>query len=164
VVGIRFATPAEQELLCGAIALRDHVVPGGLAPVVDGRRAGDDRHHLRRETAEVVARLVVVDVHQLGELPDAREARGLGLEIGRRVAGQLRRLVRLGFRHSGLETLVHEQAPDLLVVEVADQRLDIDAAIAELSAFAVGLHDLGLERNDAGQAGLELVHRPGIYR
>ena len=129
VVGIGLAAPAEQELLGGRLALGDDVVRSRLAPVVDGRRLGDDRHHLRRKAGQVVARLGVVDVDELLELPDAGQPRGLGLEVGRRVPRQARGLVRLRVGHSRFQALVDEQAPDLLVGNGADELLDIDAAI-----------------------------------
>ena len=161
---VGLAAPAEQEPLGGGLALRDDVVrrPARVA-VGDARRAGDDRHHLRREPPEVVARLLVGDLVELAELPLAGEARGLGLEVGRRVAGQRRRLVRLGLGHGRVEVVVDEQAPDVLVRVVADELLDVDAAIAERAAFAVGLGDLGLDGDDAFEARLEVVHRRGIY-
>ena len=56
-----------------------------------------------------------------------------------------------------LERLVDEQPPHLLERNVADELLDVDAAVAELAAVAVGLGDLGLERDDAGEARAELV-------
>ena len=91
----------------------------------------------------------------------ARESRGLGLQVGRRVAGQACRLVRLGVRHPRLEALVDEQAPDLLVRVLADELLDVDAAIAERAALPVGLGDLRLEGDDALEPWLEVVHLPG---
>ena len=75
----------------------------------------DDRHHLRGEPREIVAGLLGVDVDELLQLPDRREAGRLGLEVGGSVPGERRRLVRLGVRHPRLEVLVDEQAPDLLV-------------------------------------------------
>ena len=51
-------------------------------PVGEACRARDDRHHLRREPPEVLARLLVGDLVQLAELPDAGEPRRLGLEVG----------------------------------------------------------------------------------
>ena len=56
----------------------------------------------------------------------------------------------------GQERAVDEQAPDLLEGDVADEVLDVDAAVAERAAFLVGLGDLGRERDDAFEAGLDL--------
>ena len=133
-------------------------------PVREPRRPRDDRHHLGRKPAEVLARLLVGDLVQLPELPDSREPRGFRLEVGRRVAGQRRRLVRLRVRHRRVEIVVDQEAPDLLVRHLADELLDVDAAIPERAAFAVGLGDLGLDRDDPLETGLELVHLPRIYR
>ena len=56
-----------------------------------------------------------------------------------------------------LERLVDEQPPDLLERDLPDELLDVDAAVAELAALAVGLGDLGLEGDDACEAGAELA-------
>jgi len=41
---------------------------------------------------------------------------------------------------------------------LADELLDVDAAVTELAALAVRLGDLGLEGDDSGEARAELVH------
>ena len=67
---------------------------------------------------------------------------------------------------AGLEVLVHEQAPHLLVRDVPNELLDVDTAVSERTAFAIGLGDLGLDRDDALEAGLEVrdfAHRPRRY-
>src|SRR5262249_18399972 len=56
-----------------------------------------------------------------------------------------------------LERAVDEQSPDLLERHVADEVLDVDAAIAELPSLLVGLGDLRLEGDDTGEAGREVV-------
>ena len=56
-------------------------------------------------------------------------------------------------RQPGMRRLVDEQAPDLLERDVADEILDVDTAVAQRTALAVGLRDLGLERNHACEAG-----------
>ncbi len=125
-----------------------------------------DGHDLRGEAPEVVARLSVRDLVQLAQAPDAREAGNLGLSIGRRSACEIDRFVRLGLRHAGLEALVHEQSPDLLVRHPADQLLDVDASVAEGSALAVRLGDLGLDGDDALEPRAKLnrlAHPAGRY-
>ena len=69
----------------------------------------------------------------------------------------------LGRRHPRLEAVVDEQTPDLLERVVADELLDVDTAIAERRALAVGLGDLGLERDHTLEAGSKLVHTHGRY-
>ena len=54
--------------------------------------------------------------------------------------------------------VVDEQAPDLLEVEPADQLLDVDAAVAQRAAVAVGLGDFGGEGEYSLQAILDF-HR-----
>ena len=132
----------------------------GSRPSALARRARDDLHHLRRKPAEVLAGLLVGDLVQLAELPLAGQPRGLGLEVGGRVPGQRRGLVRLGIGHLRVEVVVDEQAPDRLVRVVADELLDVDPAIAERAAFAVGLGDLRLDGDDALETRLEVVHGP----
>ena len=97
------------------------------------------------------------------EAPLAADARRHGLEVGRRVPGQAAALVRLCDRQAGLEALVDEQAPHLLEPVAADQLLDVDAAVAQRPAVAVRLGDLRLERDDALEPWLEVVHRAGPY-
>ena len=156
---VGLAAPAEQELLGGGLPAGDHLVGNRVGVAVgQARRAGDDRHHLRREPAEVVARLLVGDLVQLAELPGAREACRLGLEVGRRVPGERRRLVRLRLGHRRVEIVVDEQAPDALVRVVADELLDVDAPIAERAALAVRLGDLRFDGDDTLEARLELAH------
>jgi hypothetical protein len=159
---IRFAAPPEQELLRRRLALCDHVVGRRLPSLGDSGRAGHDPHHLRGQTAEILARLLVRDLVQLPELPLAGKSSRFGLEVGRRVAGQLRRLERLRVRHLRVQVVVDEQAPHVLVGVVADELLDVDAAVAELPAFTVGLGDLRLDGDDAFEPRLELVHRAEI--
>ena len=63
--------------------------------------------------------------------------------------------VRLGRRQARLERAVDEQAPDLLEGHLADEVLDVDAAVAQRAALLVGLGDLGGEGDDALEAGLD---------
>ena len=51
-------------------------------------------------------------------------------------------------RKARVERPVDEQPPHLLERHLADEILDVDAAIAELAALLVGLCDLRLERDD----------------
>ena len=64
--------------------------------------------------------------------------------------------MRLGGRQAGLEGAVDQQAPDLLEADLADEVLDVDAAVAQRAAVLVGLGDLGGEGDDALEAGLDL--------
>jgi hypothetical protein len=66
--------------------------------------------------------------------------------------GSPERTARLGGRQTGLERAVDQEAPDLLEGHVADDVLDVDAAVAERSAVLVGLGDLGGEGDDAFEA------------
>ncbi len=63
--------------------------------------------------------------------------------------------MRLGGRHARQQRAVDQQAPDLLERHVADELLDVDAAVAQRAALAVGLGDLGGEGDDALEAGLD---------
>jgi hypothetical protein len=124
--------------------------------VRNARRARDDGHHLSGEASEVVAGLPVRDLVELSETPDAGESGDLGLRVSRGRAGERRRLVGLGLRHSGLERLVDEETPYLLVGNTPDELFDVDAAVAERPPVPVRLGDLGLERDDALEPGSEV--------
>ena len=156
---IGLAAPAEEELLGGGPALRDHLVrdDAGLA-VGHPRGPRDDGHHLGGDPAEVDPGLLVGDLVELAELPLAGEACRLGLEVGRPVAGQERRLVGLRLGHGRRQVVVDEEAPDVLVRELPDELLDVDPAVAERAAVPVGLGDLRLDGDDALEARLELAH------
>ena len=96
----------------------------------------------------------------------SREARRLGLKIGRCVAGKTRRLVWLRLWHDRVQVVVDQQPPHLLVGVTADELLDVDAPIAEDAAFTVRLGDLRLDRDDAFEPWLEVrdfAHPPGRY-
>ena len=127
------------------------------------RRLGDDRDHRGREPREVVARLAVVmsmscfRPHWPASAAVAAWRSAIALPV---CAG---RLDVLGARHPGVEAVVDEEAPDLLVGDVADELLDVDSAVAERAAFLVGLGDLRLEGDDALEARLEVVHSFQIY-
>src|SRR5206468_9598354 len=86
------------------------------------------------------------------------------LQVRRRVAAQRGRLVRLGVRHLRVDVVVDQQPPDLLVGNMADELFDVDPAVAESSALAVRLGDLGLDGDDALEPWLEVIHRLEIYR
>jgi hypothetical protein len=60
--------------------------------------------------------------------------------------------VRFGRRQAGIEAAIDEQAPDVLVVDGADEIFDVDPAIPKGAALLVGLGDLGGEGYDAFQA------------
>ena len=157
VPGIGLASPAEKELLGRRLAGVDDRV--GDALVGPSRRLGDDRDHRRREPGQVVARLLVRDVDQLAELPLRRKVGRRALEVGHRPAGGPVEPERIGVRHARKEAVVDQEAPDLLVRLRADELLDVHAAIAKGTPFAIGFGDLRLERDDAFEPRLELVHR-----
>ena len=85
---------------------------------------------------------LVGDVDQLPEAPLGCQHGQRGLHVDARITGMDEQRVRLGRRHSGLELAVHEQTPDLLERDVADQLLDVHAPVAQRTTFAVGLRDL----------------------
>ena len=64
--------------------------------------------------------------------------------------------MRHGGRQAHVERAVHQQAPDLLVGHLAHQVLDVHPAVAQRAAFLVRLGDLGRERDDALESGLNL--------
>ena len=140
--------------VCGLVdvALRHH----RLADAARGLR--DERHRHDRGAGELVAGLVVVDVEQRLEAPRGGEHREGGLDVDAHVAGVDRDRERLGRREAGVELVVDQQAPDVAEGDAADEVLDVDAAVAQRAAFLVRLGDLGLEGDDALEAGDEVRH------
>jgi hypothetical protein len=59
----------------------------------------------------------------------------------------------LGGRQAGVELVVDEEAPDIAVGDPSDEVFDVNAAVAQCSSVAIGLCDLGLERDNALKAG-----------
>ena len=155
---IRLAAPLQEELLGGGLPPRHHF-RGDLIGVTVGQACGarDDAHHLRGQATEIFACLLVRDLVELAELPLAGEACSLGLQVGRRVAGQTCGLIRLRIGQPRVEVVVDEQAPHVVVGVVADELLDVDAAVAKRAAFPVGLGDLRLDGDDALETRLEVV-------
>ena len=125
------------------------------------RGLGDERERHHGGAGEVVARLLVGDVDQRLEAPLRPQQRQRGLDVDARVARADRERVRRGRRQAGLERAVDEQAPDLLERHLADDLLDVDAAVAQRAAVAVGLGDLGGEGDDAFEPGLDVAHAAG---
>ena len=164
VVRICLAAPAQQELLRCRLALRDDVVGRRLAALGDCRGARHDPHHLSRQSSEVVAGLLVVDVDELLKPPLAREVGNLGLQVGGSVARQPLRDVRLGVRHPRVDVVVDQQPPDVLVGVAADELLDVVAAVTERAALPIGCGDRRLDGDDTFEPWLEVVHRSEIYR
>jgi hypothetical protein len=86
-------------------------------------------------------------------------ARALALHVHPDVAGVHRDRVRLGRRQPGREGVVHQEAPDVPVGDMADQFLDVYAAVPERTALLVRLGDFRLEGDDAFKTRLEVRHR-----
>ena len=119
------------------------------------RRLGDERQRHHRRAREVVAGLLVGDVDQLAEAPLRREHRQRRLHVDARVARAHAQREGRGRRQAGQQLAVDEQAPHLLERHVPDELLDVDAAVAQRAAGAVGLGDLGGEGDYAFEAGLD---------
>ena len=109
---------------------------------------------------QLLAGLVVADVEQRAVAPDRREHRQRGLHVDADVAGVHRDRERLGRRQPGAELAVDQQRPDVAERDLADEVLDVDAAVAQRAAVLVRLGDLGLEGDDAFQSRAVVVcHR-----
>src|SRR6478736_2336623 len=67
--------------------------------------------------------------------------------------------IRLGGRQPGRERIVDEETPDVPVRDMADQFLDVNAAVPERAAFLVRLGDFRLEGDDPFKSWLEVRHR-----
>src|SRR5436305_908298 len=77
---IQLPAPLEDEALGGGLSL-EHLVARHRRCVRSARRLGDDRERRRREPAEILLRLLVVDVDELAELPLAAERGKARLEV-----------------------------------------------------------------------------------
>jgi hypothetical protein len=134
------------------LALRDHreaLAAGGLGDVREG-------HHGR--SGEVLAGLLRGDVEERFEAPHGSEHGERGLDVDADVAGVHRDGEGLGGGQAGVEGAVDEQAPDVAERDLADEVLDVDAAVAEGAALLVGFGDLRLERDDSLEPGYEVGH------
>ena len=166
VVGIRVASPTAHEPLGdgrGAVdvLLRHH------RQAKPSSRLGDERQRHHRGAGQIVADLGVVDVEQLLEAPERGQHRQRALHVDADVAGMDGDGERLGRRQAGVERAVDQQAPHVAVVVEADELFDVDSAVAQRTALAIGFGDLGLEGDDALQAVLHYLftHRrtPGSF-
>ena len=133
--------------------------PSSRMPVGRPRRPRDDRHHLRGEPAEVLARLLVGDRRSACRAPTRR--RGGPSRPGGRTARS--RSAVLGSYGSGSGMAESRssstRSPQTFSYgNVADELVDVDAAVAKLTPLAVGLGDLGLDGDDALETRLELAH------
>ena len=162
VIGVGLAAPAQQEALGDRLGLVDLLLRHGrLAGAACRLRHERQRHHGR--TRQVGAGLLVGAVDQLLQAPLGSEHRQAGLHVDARVAGADRQRVGLGRWQARQEGAVDQQAPDVLVGNLADQILDIDTAVAQRAAFFVGLRDLGREGDHAFEAGLNFELRFGHF-
>ena len=157
---VGLAAPAQQELLGRGLALRDDVVRRRLAC---RRRRAAERATIAIICAESRPRSSRACSSEISiSLPSFHSPARRAVSAWRS-AGALpvsaAGLVRLRVGHLRVEVVVDEQPPHVLVGVLADELLDVDAAVAERAALAVGLGDLRLDGDDALEAWLEVVHR-----
>ena len=144
LAGIGLAVPADQEAL-GDRARAVDLTLRDRRPAGPAGRLRHERERGHRRTREVVARLRVRDVDQRPQAELRTEQRQRRLHVDPRVGGVDGERVRLGRRQARLEAPVDEQAPHALERHRADQLLDVDPAVAQRAALAVGLCDPRLE-------------------
>jgi hypothetical protein len=106
---------------------------------------------------ELLAGLVRVDVQQRPVAPDRGQHRQGCLHVDPDVTGVHRDRERLGRGQARAELAVDQQGPHVAEGHLADQVLDVDPPVTECPAVLVGFGDLGLEGNDALEAGYEVV-------
>ena len=155
VLRVGLAAPADHEALGdGAglvdLALRHHRLVEAAGRLPDERQGHDGG------AGEVVAHLVGVDVERRLEAPHRGEHGERGLDVDAYVPGVHRQGIGLGRRQAGVELVVDEQAPDVAEVDVPDEVVDVDAAVAQRPTLLVRLGDGRLEGDDALEAGLEV--------
>ena len=153
----------DQELLGGAVAVVELRL-GHRGPIAAARRLGDERERRRRGPREVPAGLLVVDVDQL-----AAASTGLVASVASAACRSTRTFpvrsgssIRGAGARPGSKRAVHEQPPYLLVVDRADELLDVHAAVAERPVVAVGLGNPRVEGDHALESGPHLVLRVAL--
>ena len=128
--------------------------------------AGDDAHHLRREAAEIL-RACSSEISLSLPSPQSPASRAVSAcgsagALPVRPAGSYGS----GSGMTGSRSSSTRSPQTRSYGYAADELLDVDAPVPEHAAFAVGLRDLGLDRDDALEPGLEvrdLAHRAGRY-
>ena len=159
VVGL--AAPADQELRRRVLALARRRRTRARAAVGDARRLRDDRDHRRREPRRDRRAPARPVMSMSCRAPtSARESRAPAWRSAITDAARVLQLDTLGLRHPRLEALVDEQAPDLLERVVADELLDVDAAIAERRRLPGRARRSPSRRRRRPRARAEVVHRP----
>ena len=102
----------------------------------------------------MVTGLLVGDVEQWAESASRGQQRQRGLHVDPDVAG-----AEGGWggvdRQLGAELVVDQQRPDVLEADLADQVVDVDAAVPQRPAVPVGFGDGGMERDHTLQPGDE---------
>ena len=157
---VRLSAPARA----GSARRSTRVVELGLRARAAARRPRADwatNDSAAAEAArEVVARLLVADVDQLAESPSRRRA-ARAPPAGRRARRRVRTgsALRLGRAAGpGSKAPSTSRPQTLLEGDRADEVLDVDAAVAQRAAVAVGLGDLGGEGDDALETRLDFAH------
>ena len=148
VLGVGLAAPADQEALGDRGGLVDLALRDRRAADAAGR-LGDEGEGHHGDARQVVAGPLVADVDQRLQPPLGGEHGERRLEVDARVARAHGQRVRLGRGHARVVAAVDEQAPDLLERHVADELLDVHAAVAQRAALLVGLGDGRVERDYA---------------
>ena len=93
-----------------------------------------------------------VHVEDRPQAPGRGQGGQRGLDVDPDVAGAHGQRQRLAGDQAGQRGVVDEQAPDLLVGHDPGELGDVDAAVAQGAAVAVGLGDRRLEGDDALEA------------
>jgi hypothetical protein len=133
--------------------LRHHRQPHAAG----GLRYERQCHH--RGAGKIFPGLLVADVEQLMQPPGRGQHGQSTLHIDPDIAGVHRDRIGLGRRQPGREGVVHQQAPDMPVGDMASQLLDVHPAVPERAAFLIWLGDFGLEGDNSLKPWLEVRHR-----
>ena len=105
------------------------------------------------QATSIPERFLGGDVEQRLVAPDRRQHGQCGLDVDPDVAGVHRDRERLRRRQPRPELPIDQQSPDVAERHVPGEVFDVDAAVAQRAAVLVRLGDLGLERDDALEAG-----------
>ena len=157
MTGIWFAPPTDHESLNDRVRLIDVCLRDHRLPQTPRRlRNKGQRHH--RHVSEILARGVVVDIQNWLQTPGGSEHGDSRLNVHANITGMNRYRERFRRRYPRVELTVDQQPPDIAEGHPANEVCDIDAAVSQGAAIAIGLGNLRLEGNHALQARDELSH------
>ena len=157
MTGIRLSPPTDHESFDDRIrlidiCLRDHRLPQTT------RRLRDERQRHHRHVSEILPRGVVIDIQDRLQTPGGSEHGDSRLNVHANITGMNRYREWFRRRYPRVELTVNQQTPDIAEGHPANEVGDINTAVPQGAALAIGLGNLCLEGDDTLQARDELSH------